>query len=199
MTITANTRATRLPDPGRALIAGGLLAPVVQLVGAWVAESTRYVVLLGAFEAAWPYWLALFVLCGAGVLRTGARRSVRQAVAGACAAGAVLVVFFRLVLFDVFSAGWEETGRVPAPGGAERAVRIEQGSAIIDPLWRLSVVEGSGLTARSHPLASYGETTGFHAVAWDGPDALLVTDGDGTTRITLDPATGTPHRTVGTD
>ncbi|MGW6535430.1 hypothetical protein ACWGBV_08945 [Streptomyces sp. NPDC055051] len=192
------TRTTPPPALGPALIAVGVLAPVAQLVGSLVAESTRYVVLLDAFGAAWPYWLALFVLGGAGVLRTGAPRRVRRSVATVCAAGAVLVVFFRLVLFDVFSAGWEETERIPAPGGVERTVKVERGSAIIDPLWRVSVVEGSGLTARSHPVASYGETTGFHAVAWDGPDALLVTDGDGTTRITLDPATGTPHRTVGT-
>ncbi len=196
MTIMANTRTTPLPVLGTVLIAAGVLAPVAQVVGAWVAESTRYVVLLGAFGAAWPYWLALFVLCGAGVLRTGARRSLRRAVVIACVAGAVLVVFFRLVLFDLFGAGWEETQRVPAPGGGERAVRIEQGAAMIDPLWRVSVVEGSGLTARSHPVASYGEPTGFHAVAWDGPDAVLLTDDDGTTRITLDPATGAPDRTV---
>ncbi|MFD5767860.1 hypothetical protein ACFWIN_18795 [Streptomyces sp. NPDC127049] len=194
-----NTRTTPPPALGPVLIAVGVLAPVAQLVGSLVAESTRYVVLLDAFAAAWPYWLALFVLGGAGVLRTGAPRRVLQSVVTVCAAGAVLVVFFRLVLFDVFSAGWEETERIPAPGGAERTVKVEQGSAIIDPLWRVSVVEGSGLTARSHPVASYGETTGFHAVAWDGPDALLVTDGDGTTRIALDPATGTPQRTVGMD
>ncbi|MEU2657056.1 hypothetical protein ABZ615_17205 [Streptomyces sp. NPDC007325] len=196
MTIMANTRTAPLPVLGTVLIAVGVLAPVAQLVGAWVAEATRYVVLLGAFGAAWPYWLAGFALCGAGVLRTGVRRPVRQAVAVACAAGAVLVVFFRLVLFDVLGAGWEETQRVPAPGGAERAVRVEQGAAMIDPLWRVSVVEGSGLTARSHEVATYGEPTGFHAVAWDGPDALLVTDGDGTKRITLDPSTGAPDRTV---
>ena len=73
---------------------------------------------------------------------------------------------------------------------------VDTGAALIDPLWRVTVVSGSGLTARSHPVATYGERSGFVAVAWDGPDAFLVTGSDGTTRITLDPSTGAPDRTV---
>ncbi|MFF8807286.1 hypothetical protein [Streptomyces omiyaensis] len=193
-----NTRTTARPVLGRVLVAAGLLAPVLQVLGSWAAESTRLVVLLGAFGAAWPYWFALCALCAAGVRRLDVRRGVRETVTVLCAAGAVLLLFFRLVLFDVFSGGWEETQRIAAPGGGDRSVRIEQGSAMIDPLWRVSVVDGSGLTARSHLVASYDGNTGFHAVAWDGPDRLLVTDDGGTTTITLDPADGEPHRTIGT-
>ncbi|MFD4375024.1 hypothetical protein [Streptomyces sp. NPDC058486] len=199
MTAMTNVRTTqRRPVLGKALVLAGLLLPVAQLAGYWVAESTRLLVLLDAFGAAWPYWLVMCALVGAGVLRMDARRSVRQAVAVACAAGAVLVLFYRLVFFDVVHAGWEETQRIPAPGGVDRSVRVEEGSAMIDPLWRISVIEGSGLTARSHLVASYGEPTGFVAVGWSGPDALELSDGDGMTTITLDPATGAPHRTLGT-
>ncbi|MFF9341281.1 hypothetical protein ACF1CG_16275 [Streptomyces sp. NPDC014773] len=60
----------------------------------------------------------------------------------------------------------------------------------------MTVVSGSGLTARSRPVAAYGERAGFVAVAWDGPDALLVSGSDGTTRITPAPSTGAPDRMV---
>ncbi|MGW5000527.1 hypothetical protein ACWEP8_22950 [Streptomyces hydrogenans] len=196
MTITTNTRTARLPALGTVLIAGGVLAPVAQLAGAWVAESTRFVVLLDVFGTPWPYWLALFVLCGAGVLRTGVRRPMRQAVATACAAGVVLVVFFRLVVSDVLGAGWKESERIPAPEGAERYVAVETGRAVIDPLWRVTVVSGAGLGARGHVVATYGERSGFLAVAWDGPDTLLVTGTDGVVTVRLDPRTGRPDRTV---
>ncbi|MEU3398009.1 hypothetical protein [Streptomyces filamentosus] len=74
---------------------------------------------------------------------------------------------------------------------------VETGAAIVDPLGRATVVSGAGRTARSHEVAAYGELSGFLAVAWDGPDTLLVTGTDGTTTIRLDPATGEPARTVG--
>ncbi|MFK3734532.1 hypothetical protein ACI2LJ_30180 [Streptomyces sp. NPDC088090] len=197
MTMLTNTRRTpRRTTPGKALIAVGLLAPVVQALGSLVAESTRLVVLLTVFGAPWPYWFAAAVLCGVGVRSAGRRGWAREGLVAVCAAAAVLLVFVRVVLGDFLSPGWEESERWAAPGGAERYVTVETGAALIDPLWRVTVVSGSGLTARSHPVATFGERSGFVAVAWDGPDALLVTGGDGTTRIRLNPSTGAPGRTV---
>lgn len=197
MTMTTNARTTpRRTTLGRVLIAVGLLAPVVQALGSLVAESTRLVVLLAVFGAPWPYWLALAVLCAVGVRLAGRRGWAREGLVAVCAAAAVLLVFLRVVLGDFLSPGWEESERWAAPGGVERYVTVDTGAALIDPLWRVTVVSGSGLTARSHPVAAYGERSGFVAVAWDGPDALLVTGSDGTTRITLDPSTGAPDRTV---
>ncbi|WP_158821941.1 hypothetical protein [Streptomyces sp. NRRL F-5727] len=197
--MTTNTRTTtmrRRPVAAVVLIAVGLLAPVVQTLGSLVAESTRLVVLLAAFGAPWPYWLAMAVLCAVGVRLAGRRGWAREGLVAVCAAAAVLLVFLRVVLGDFLSPGWEESERWAAPEGVERYVTVETGAALIDPLWRVTVVSGSGLTARSHPVAMYGERSGFVAVAWDGPDALLVTGSDGTTRITLDPSTGAPDRTV---
>ncbi|MEV6201303.1 hypothetical protein AB0M64_15115 [Streptomyces sp. NPDC051771] len=195
--MTTNTRTTRRRTTlGKVLIAVGLLAPVVQALGSLAAESTRLVVLSAVFGAPWPYWLALAVLCAVGVRSAGRRGWAREGLIAVCAAAAVLLVFARVVLGDFLSPGWEQAERHPAPGGAERYVTVDTGAALIDPLWRVTVVSGSGLTARSHPVATYGEHAGFVAVAWDGPDALLVTGTDGTTRITLDPSTGAPDRTV---
>ncbi|MFF2777701.1 hypothetical protein ACFVU3_22645 [Streptomyces sp. NPDC058052] len=197
MTMTTNMRTTpRWTTLGKVLIAVGLLAPVVQALGSLVAESTRLVVLLAVFGAPWPYWLALAVLCAVGVRLAGRRGWAREGLVAVCAAAAVLLVFARVVLGDFLSPGWEESERWAAPGGAERYVTVDTGAALIDPLWRVTVVSGSGLTARSHPVATFGERSGFVAVAWDGPDALLVSGSDGTTRITLDPSTGAPDRTV---
>ncbi|WP_150235181.1 hypothetical protein [Streptomyces filamentosus] len=196
MTMTNARTTPRRTTLGRVLIGVGLLAPVVQALGSLVAESTRLVVLLAVFGAPWPYWLALAVLCAVGVRLAGGRGWVREGLVAVCAAAAVLLVFLRVVLGDFLSPGWEESERWAAPGGVERYVTVDTGAALIDPLWRVTVVSGSGLTARSHEVAAYGERSGFVAVAWDGPDALLVTGSDGTTRITLDPSTGAPDRTV---
>ncbi|GHG31051.1 hypothetical protein ACFFSH_32420 [Streptomyces filamentosus] len=196
MTMTNARTTPRRTTLGRVLIGVGLLAPVVQALGSLVAESTRLVVLLAVFGAPWPYWLALAVLCAVGVRLAGGRGWVREGLVVVCAAAAVLLVFLRVVLGDFLSPGWEESERWAAPGGVERYVTVDTGAALIDPLWRVRVVSGSGLTARSHEVAAYGERSGFVAVAWDGPDALLVTGSDGTTRITLDPSTGAPDRTV---
>ncbi|MFJ6450777.1 hypothetical protein ACIQNV_29675 [Streptomyces hydrogenans] len=197
MTTMTNARATvRRPVPGAVLIAAGLLAPVVHAVGHQVAGATRLLVLLTVFGQAWPYWFAMTLLCGAGVRLVGARRSVWVPLVSVCAAAAVLLLLGRLAFGGLLSPDWRESRRVAAPGGAERYVTVETGRAVIDPLWRVTVVSGSGLTARGHVVATYGERSGFLAVAWDGPDTLLVTGTDGVVPIRLDSRTGKPDRTV---
>ncbi|MER5966244.1 hypothetical protein [Streptomyces sp. NPDC002057] len=199
MTITADIRTDRLRHrtAGRVLLAGGVATGVGCLVGPLLAESTGLLVLTGAFEYRWPSFLVAVALFGAAG-RLLARGALRRRVLAVCAVAAVATLWFRAVLFPMLSAGWEETGRTAAPDGVDRYVVVEEGSAMIDPLWRVSVVDGSGLTALRWTVGTFNGDAAdgvLGNVAWSGPDTLVLTTGEGkVTTVRLDPTTGKPER-----
>ncbi|MEU6169087.1 hypothetical protein [Streptomyces tanashiensis] len=200
MTITVDIRTdrTRHRGLGQVLLAGGVAAGVACLVGPWLAESSGLLFLTGAFEYRWPSFLVAAVLLGAAVRLLTDRQAVRIPVIAVCAVAVVGAVWFRLVLFPVVGAAWEETGRTPAPGGVDRYLVVEEGAAMIDPLWRVSVVDGSGLGAQIWRVAHFDGDTADGALArvtWSGPDALVLTTADGeATTVRLDSRTGKPER-----
>ncbi|WP_395365269.1 hypothetical protein ACHGLA_30985 [Streptomyces sp. YH02] len=200
MTITVDIRTDRPRNRllGRALLTGAVAAGAGCLAGPEVAESTGLLVLVTAFEYRWPSFLVAVVLLGAAVRQLTDRPAVRRRVLAVCAAAVIGVVWFLLVAFPMIGGNWEETGRTAAPEGADRYLVVEEGSAMIDPLWRVSVVDGWGLTARQWPVGNFnGEAAGgaLANVSWSGPDALVLTTGDGTvTTVRLDARTGKPER-----
>ncbi|MFD8975389.1 MULTISPECIES: hypothetical protein [unclassified Streptomyces] len=200
MTISTDIRTDRPRNSvlGRALLAGAVAAAVGCLVGPSVAEATSLLVLTSAFEYRWPSFLMAVVLLAAAVRLLTDRPAVRRRVLAVCAAAVIGVVWFRMVAFPVISPDWRETDRTAAPGGGGRYLVVEEGLAMIDPLWRVSVVDGWGVTARQWPVGLFDGDTAAGAlmkVAWSGPDALLVTTGDGeVTTVRLDPGNGKPER-----
>ncbi|MET9956886.1 hypothetical protein ABZ135_35795, partial [Streptomyces sp. NPDC006339] len=86
------------------------------------------------------------------------------------------------------------------PHHAQRHLVVERGSAMIDPLWRISVVDGPPLTAHHWPAGFFnGDDPADELVdvAWSGPDTLSFTTGDGAvTTVRLDRDTGRPEREV---
>ncbi|MEV7565791.1 hypothetical protein [Streptomyces tanashiensis] len=200
MTITVEIRRdrTRHRGLGQVLLAGAAAAGAACLVGPWLAESTGLLVLTGAFEYRWPSFLVAAVLLGAAVRLLTDRPAVRVPVIAVCAVAVVGAVWFRLVLFPMVGAAWEETERTAAPGGVGRYVVVEEGAALIDPLWRVSVVDGSGPGAHIWRVAHFNGDTADGAlsrVTWSGPDALVLTTAEGgATTVRLDPRTGKPER-----
>ncbi|MEU7292639.1 hypothetical protein AB0A76_05440 [Streptomyces exfoliatus] len=200
MTITVDIRKDhpRRRVLGRVLLAGGVTAGVACAVGPEVAESTRLLVLTTPFEYRWPSFLAAVVLLGTAVWLLTDRTAIRVPTLTACVVAACGALAFGLLFFPLFGGGWEETGRKAAPGGAERYLVVEEGAAMIDPLWRVSVVDGSGLGAHHWPAGFFNGDAADHAlldVSWAGPDALRFTTVDGTvTTVRLDPGTGKPER-----
>ncbi|MFG2835633.1 hypothetical protein ACGFYE_11660 [Streptomyces zaomyceticus] len=199
MTITADIRTDRPRHRtlGRVLLGGGVAAGVGCLVGPRLAESTGLLVLTGAFEHRWPGFLVAVALLGAAV-RLLARGALRRRLLAVCVVAAVAAVWFRMVLFPMLGTAWEVTGRTAAPDGADRYVVVEEGSLMIDPLWRVSVVDGSGLTARRWTVGTFNGDAAdgvLTKVAWSGPGSLVLTTGEGgVTTVRLDPRTGEPER-----
>ncbi|MFD3531697.1 hypothetical protein [Streptomyces sp. NPDC058664] len=197
MTITVDicTDRPRQRAVGRVLSAGAVAAGVACLVGPRVAESMGLLVLVSAFEYRWPSFLVAVLLLGTAVRLLTERAAIRRRVLAVCAAAVIGTVWFLMVVFPMSSGGFEETDRKAAPGGADRYLVVEQGSAMIDLIWRVSVVDGSGLGAHHWRAGSFDEARGLVDVVWAGPDALRFTTVDGTvTTVGLDPRTGKPER-----
>lgn len=201
MTMTTNTRTSRgARRLGRLLLAAGLLAVVAHPLGSRAADSTRLLVLVSAFEYRWPWALLASLLLGTGAWLAVRRNAIRVTAAFLCGVAAAGVLGFRLLLFPMLSGDWEETDRRAAPHHAQRHLVVERGSAMIDPLWRISVVDGPPLTAHHWPAGFFnGDDPADELVdvAWSGPDTLSFTTGDGAvTTVRLDRDTGRPEREV---
>ncbi|MFI1654406.1 hypothetical protein ACH4ZU_05590 [Streptomyces sp. NPDC020472] len=200
MTITGDIRTERpwRRVLGRGLAAGGAAAGTGCLVGPVLAERSGLLVLTTAFTYRWPSFLVAALLLGGAALLLTERAGLRAGLLTACGAAAVGAVAFRLVVFPMLGGVWEEVHRAAAPGGADRYLVVEEGSAVIDPLWRVSVVDGSGLGAHHWDVGFFdGDATALLAVAWSGPDTLVVTAaGREEMTVRLDPRTGKPEREI---
>ncbi|MEU2508598.1 hypothetical protein ABZ621_28320 [Streptomyces sp. NPDC007863] len=199
-TTNMRTAIRRRPVAGAVLVLGGLLTAVAQPVGHLLGEKTRLMVLVDAFQYRWGWWCAAAVLLGAGCWLAIERFRLRVTAACLFGAAALALLLFRLTLFGFFTGDWEVTRRLNAPDGVDRSVRVEEGLAVIDTIWRVSVIDGSGPGARHYPVAFFnGDSAddGLAEVVWDGPDALRFVLGEGEViTVRLDPETGRPEREV---
>ncbi|MET7714418.1 hypothetical protein [Streptomyces sp. NPDC005407] len=86
-----------------------------------------------------------------------------------------------LLFGRIAGAGWEVTQTLAAPEGADRLVVVRSGSAMIDPLWWVTVEQGHGLTAREWDVGHFNGDAGDYeaASARDGPYRLRMTTASG--------------------
>ncbi|WP_033253761.1 hypothetical protein [Kitasatospora phosalacinea] len=180
----------------------GLLALVVLLVAlvraaARAARDGKPVVLIEVFHHPLPYAAAVLVLIVLAVLVGTRSRATRTLLLVPVLGCALLASPVALIVFGDLP---HETADRPAPGRSDRSLVIHEGSAMIDPLWWVSVDAGSGLTARRWPVGYFNGDDPDDALAsaqWDGPDRIrLATEGGEVFVVALDPATGRPEHRV---
>ncbi|WP_285735499.1 hypothetical protein [Kitasatospora phosalacinea] len=186
----------------RPVIACGLLASAVLIVAlvraaARAARDGGPVVLIEGFHHPLPYGAAVLVLVVLAVLVGFRSRWSRTLLLVPVLGFALLAAPFALI---GLGSPPHETADRPAPGRSDRSLVIHEGSAVIDPLWWVSVDAGSGLTARRWPVGYFNGDDPDNALAsaqWDGPDRIrLTTEGGDVFVVALDPATGRPERRV---
>ncbi|BAJ26965.1 MULTISPECIES: hypothetical protein [Kitasatospora] len=187
---------------GRRAIAGGLLALALLLIAlvyaaARAARNGGLVVLIEVFHHPLPYGAAVLALIVLAVLVGFRSRGTRALLLVPILGGALLVS--PLALFGFGSAPHRTADR-PAPGRSDRSLVIHEGTAVIDPLWWVSVDVGSGLTAHRWRVGYFNGDAPDNALAsaqWDGPDRIrLATEGGEVFVVALDPATGRPDHQV---
>lgn len=101
-----------------------------------------------------------------------------------------------LALLD---GGQEQTRSVAAPGLNDRRLIVEEGSAMIDPLWYVYVHEGTWPRERRWAVGHFnGDATGneLREAVWTAPDRIRMTTAEGTVHeVTVAPG-GRPDRIV---
>lgn len=199
VSVTAPAQAPGRPAVRRrvgiGLLVGSAVLVLAYPIGSHIADTGRLVLLLRLFGAPFTYAGVTAALATAAswlLLRPGALRAV------AVSCGAMLLLSV-VAAGQLLAVDWEVTRTVSAPE-ADREVVVRSGSAVIDPLWEVTVVEGRGLGAREWHLARFdGDDPGheLRRVSWSGPDRLRLTTADGSRfTLTLDPATGRPRSTL---
>jgi hypothetical protein len=135
--------------------------------------------------------IGLVVVLAAAAVWLGSRRAWLRALTAVCATLAVLGC---VVVGHLAGAGWEVTETVQSTEGPDRRIVVRSGSAVIDPLWWVTVEQGHGLTAREWDVGHFNGDAGDFAltgVAWTGPHRLRMTTGSGEhITVDLDPETG---------
>ncbi|MFF4342992.1 hypothetical protein ACFY00_24065 [Kitasatospora sp. NPDC001540] len=186
----------------RRTVAFGLLALAALLVALVyaAARATRDggpVVLIEGFHHPLPYGAAVLALIVLAVLAGFRSRATRTLLLVPILGCALLASPFALL---GFGSAPHKTADRSAPGRSDRSLVIHEGSAVIDPLWWVSVDAGSGLTARRWPVGYFNGDDPDNALAsaqWDGPDRIkLTTEGGEVFVVALDPGTGKPERRV---
>ncbi|MFI8182870.1 hypothetical protein OG539_37295 [Actinacidiphila glaucinigra] len=175
----------------------------VLILGAWTGQRERRRsggLLLAARLLDHPMVFAVAV----GATLTAA---LLLAVRGAILRSLILVagVFGTLVVTPAAGLfgfpGGRETMRAGAPDRPDRHLVVEEGGAMIDPLWWVYVDDGSGLTTRRwHVGFVNGDYYALRAAEWDGPDRVRLTvdtgERDEVHVVGLSPSDGRPHRMV---
>ncbi|MGW4199442.1 hypothetical protein [Streptomyces sp. NPDC004726] len=182
---------------GLVAVAGVLVA--AEAVGWWSSRSGGLLVVAQLLHHPLLFGLLIVAALTAAVF-IGLRNTVVRALS-AVTAGLVAFLAVPLALFS--ASGQEVTTDEAAPGRSDRRLVVEEGAALIDPLWWVYVDEGSGLTKRRWQVGYFNGDAGGDSLteaSWEGPDRIrLVTGEEEETQvhlIDLRPGTGEPLRTI---
>lgn len=179
------------------VVAAGVFM-VAGLVGWWSSRSGGLLVVAQVLHHPVLFGLLILVALTAAVV-IGVRNLLFRALV---LMAAILVGFLAVPMVLFAGAGREVTMNEAAPHRSDRHLVVEEGAAMIDPLWWVYVDEGSGLTKRRWQVGYFNGDASDALVeaSWVGPDRVrLVTAGEGDTQIhlvDLTPESGEPLRTL---
>ncbi|MEU3795355.1 hypothetical protein [Streptomyces fructofermentans] len=169
---------------------------VAELAGWWSSRSGGLLVVAQVLHHPVLFGLLTLAALSAAVIIGVRNLVVRGLVVVAAALSGLMAV--PLVLFG--GAGPEVTLNDAAPDRADRHLVVEQGAAMIDPLWWVYVDEGSGLTKRRwHVGHINGDASALIKASWAGPDRVRLVTGsaeDNQVHLVDLTASGEPLRTV---
>ncbi|MFJ3586011.1 hypothetical protein ACIPPS_27815 [Streptomyces sp. NPDC090127] len=182
----------------RGLVLAAALVSLAELAGWWCSQDGGLVLVAKLFHHPLLFGVLVVGLLTAAVF-VGVRSLVVRILTG-IAAGLALVAAFPFFLFASIPS---ETSDRTAPGRPDRHLVIEEGSAMIDPLWWVYVDEGWGPAQRRWKVGYFNGdafTDGLHEASWTGPNQIRLVTGDSTESqvhlIDVDPETGKPLRTL---
>ncbi|MFD9062459.1 hypothetical protein ACFVZ3_13170 [Kitasatospora purpeofusca] len=184
------------------LVALGLLVPVAPLValmyeGMLASQDGGPAVVVEVAYHPLSVGAAIVVLTSLAILIGILSVPVRAVLITLFLTGAMVTSPLVMLMFGDMP---EKTADRPAPGRPDRSLVIHEGASTIEPMWWVSVDEGSGLTAHRWPAGFFDGVNAVNALAsaeWDGPDRIrLATRGGEVYVVALDPETGRPERKV---
>ncbi|MCX4802720.1 hypothetical protein ACFWWM_13505 [Streptomyces sp. NPDC058682] len=142
-------------------------------------------------------WLALVALVG-GIL-LGARKTATRLALGLPVAVLGIMIMALATLLTLLDGGQEQTQSLTAPGRNDRRLVVEEGSAMIDPLWYVYVHQGSGPLERRWAVGYFnGDATDneLREAVWTAPDRIRLTTSGGVVHEVAVAPDGRPDRTV---
>ncbi|MBB4948599.1 hypothetical protein F4556_004134 [Kitasatospora gansuensis] len=167
----------------------------VELIGWLNRQDGGFVLLRGLHQPGLVFPVVLLALLSAVLLGC---EDTWIKVGTSLVAALLLFVSMPFYLMDGFEDP-ERTKTLAAPDGSGRRLVVEEGAAMIDPLWWVSVESGSGVTARRWKVGYFNGddyVNGLNEVAWDGPDRVRLVTGDSRVHLIDVGADGRPDRTL---
>lgn len=102
-------------------------------------------------------------------------------------------------MLAMLAGGQEQTQSLTAPGRDDRRLVVEEGSAMIDPLWYVYVQQGSWPRERRWAVGYFnGDATGneLREAVWTAPDRIRLTTSDGVVHEVAVAPGGRPDQVV---
>jgi hypothetical protein len=135
----------------------------IGVLGWWNPQGWKLLEVAVGYPALWI--AAAFVLVPIAAF-VGCR-STRIQVIAVVISSLVGVAAVALTAFGIWWSGWERAEVVASPDDPSLRVVIDEGSDVIDPLWRISVEHGAGLTARRWDVTCInGDWAGYPGIEW---------------------------------
>ncbi|QES53813.1 hypothetical protein DEJ51_05740 [Streptomyces venezuelae] len=142
-------------------------------------------------------WLALVSLIAAALL--GARRPYTRVALTLPVAVLGIPIMTIFTMLSLLAGGQERSESLEAPGREDRRLVVEEGSAMIDPLWFVYVHQGEGLWERRWAVGYFNgdaEDNELREAVWTAPDRIRLTTSGGVVEEVTITADGRPDRTV---
>jgi hypothetical protein len=141
-------------------------------------------------------WLSVGLMALAAGTLVGRRRTLAQVFA--VVAIVVSVVLLAATTWWAWWSDWEQGESFVSPDDPELRVIVDEGSAMIDPLWRFKVQKGSGITGHRWSVTCInGDAKAFRTIEWttidDQPAFRIRLRGGPSPLVVLDPSTGQPR------
>ncbi|WP_328394800.1 hypothetical protein OHS70_07130 [Streptomyces sp. NBC_00390] len=164
-----------------ALVGAAGVLVVTEVIGAWCARSGGLRLPAQLFHHPLLFGCAAPAALICAVF-TAVRNPVVRFLAGLVAVAVALTV---VPVYLMFGSGAEQTLNAAAPGRSDRRLVVEEGAAVIDPVWRVYVDEGSWLTKRRWRVAYLNGDAAdgwLTDASWSGADRIRLVTGEGEDR-----------------
>jgi hypothetical protein len=181
-----------------------LASSFVLLIAAWLGATNPggYVWVERLLHHSFLFGVAVLTLLSAAIGSRFRPSFRRTAVLLVVVVPLVAHLGWPLVFLQLQSLGLKELRQIPAPGDAPYTAVVSEGTAVIDPVWVVSIRQSRGILSREWQVGCLdgdAPQDGYKGMIWLSPTELSIRTEDGRQlSVQVDDDSGQPRNPIAT-